>query len=150
MVRWGRSVLGRQQVPRKVPPRFRQGSTKVPRRFHQGSTKVLQVSWCLWGRSILGCPKGSAEGATKVPPKFHQGFTKVPPRFFKFCGVSDFPGQILFGLPKGSALSCLTHTLPVRRKRPIMSLLCGYSLGLFFEFYDVVIIVIFAGIPVRS
>ena len=55
----------------------------------------------LWGRSILGRPKGSTEGSAedsaKLPPRFQQGFTKVPPRFFKFCGVS---GQIHLGPPE--------------------------------------------------
>ena len=67
MVLWGRSVLGRQEVPRKVPQRFR----KVPARVHLGSTKVLNfaVSLVLSGRSVLGCQK--------VPPTFQQGSTKA-------------------------------------------------------------------------
>ena len=112
---WGRSVLGCQKVPRKVPPRFRQGFTKVPPRF----SKFRGVSGSL-GQIRVGLPKGSAEGSTKVSPRFHQGstevlevswclwlsgadpcwaakrfrgrfrqgFTKVPPRFSKFRGVS--------------------------------------------------------------
>ena len=54
MVLWGRSVLGRQKVPRKVPPRFHQ---------------VWSVSGSL-GKIRLGLLKG-AEGST------HQGFTEV-------------------------------------------------------------------------
>ena len=53
-VLWGRSVLGFQKVPRKVPPRFHQGRP----RFHRGSTK-------------------EGQGSTKVPPRSHQGYTKV-------------------------------------------------------------------------
>ncbi len=34
-VLWGRSVLGCEKVPRKVPPRFRRGSTKVSRRLRK-------------------------------------------------------------------------------------------------------------------
>ena len=65
LVLWGRSVLGRQKVPWKVPPRFQ-----------QGCTTVLQVSWCLWfwGRSVLGRQKVLF---TKVPARFHQGSTNV-------------------------------------------------------------------------
>ncbi len=85
-----------------------------------------------WGTcsSVLGC-QNVLEGS----PRFHRGFTKVPPRFFKFRSVFGFLGQIRLGLPKGSALSCLTHAPPVRRKRPIISLLLGYSLGLFHCFF---------------
>ena len=76
MALWGRSVLGRQKVPWKVPP----GSAKVPPRFQQGCSKFHQmfskfrgVSGCP-GRSVcLGLPKGSAEVSTKVSPRFHQG-----------------------------------------------------------------------------
>ena len=90
LVLWGRSVLGCQKVPRKVPPRFREGSAKVPPTFHQASPSFV-VSLILWGRSV-GLPKGSAEGSTKVPPSFS-----------KFRCVSDSLGQIRLGLPKGSA-----------------------------------------------
>ena len=79
MVLWGRSVLGSQKVPLKVPPRF-----------CQGSTKVAQVSWCLWssGQVPLGLPKGSMEGSTKAAPRFRQGSTKVPARVHQ--GSSSF------------------------------------------------------------
>ena len=119
LVLWGRSVLGCQKVPRKVPPRFRQGSTNVPPSFSkfrcfsdslgqirlglpkgsaEGSTKLLQVSLCLWfsGADPSWLPKGSAEGSTKVP-------RKVPPSFSKFRCVSGSLQQIRLGLPKGSA-----------------------------------------------
>ena len=38
--------------------------------------------------------------------------------------------SLLLGSKLHESLTCLTHTNPVRRKRPIMSLLLGYSLGL--------------------
>ena len=94
MVLWGRSVLGSQKVPRKVPPRFRQGSTKVPPRFRQGFTMVPRRVAGFLGQIRLGLPKGSAEG-----------FTEIPPRFSKFRGVSASLGQIRLGLPQGSAES---------------------------------------------
>ena len=53
---WGRSVLLCQKLPRKVPPRFK-----------QGSTKVLQVSWSPWSSGadpFLACQKV----LWKVPP----------------------------------------------------------------------------------
>ena len=71
MVFCGRPVLGRQKVPRKVPPRFQQGCAKVPPSF---------VVALVWGRSVLGFQKVLSEvrqGSTKVSPRFHQGFTKV-------------------------------------------------------------------------
>ena len=75
-VLWGRSVLGCQKVPRKVPPRFHQRSTKIPPRFQRGSPSFV-VSLLLRGRSFLGCQKVPR----KVPPRFHQRSTKIPPRF---------------------------------------------------------------------
>ena len=89
MVLWGRSVLGRQKVPRKVPPRF---STKV----QQGCSTVppvLQVSWCLWF---------SAEW---FRGRIHQGCTEVSPGFHQDC--ASFVVSLVFwgsslGLPKGS------------------------------------------------
>ena len=45
MVLWGRSVLGCQKVPRKVPLRFCHGSTKVLLSlFYEGSTFVSQMT----------------------------------------------------------------------------------------------------------
>ena len=74
MVLWGRSVLGCQKVPRKVPPRFRG-------RFRQGSAKDSP---------------SFRQGFTKVPLSFHQ------PRFSKFRAVSGSLSQVRLGLPKGS------------------------------------------------
>ncbi len=68
MVLWGRSVLGRQKVPRKVTPRFQQGCTKVPPKFF----KFRGVSGFL-AQTRLGLPKGSVEGFTEVSRRFHQG-----------------------------------------------------------------------------
>ena len=79
MVLWGRSVLGRQKVLRKVPPRF-----------HQGCASFV-ISLVFWGKSVLG--------RQKVPRKDH-----VPPRFFKFRGVCGSLRQICLGLSKGSVL----------------------------------------------
>ena len=97
LVLWGRSVLDRQKVPQKVPPRFRQSSSK------QGSTKVPQVSCCLWF-----CGADPSWTAKRFRRRFHQGFakvpaSKVPPRFLKFRAVSGSVGQIRLGPPKGSA-----------------------------------------------
>ena len=100
-----------------------------------GSSAIVQVSgqncfrtlYGSLGQIRLGLPKGSAEGSTKVPPIFQQGFTK---------GSSSFVVSLVFC--SRSVLGCqkvpryhVTHTPPFRRKRPIMSLLLGYSLGLF-------------------
>ena len=85
-----------------------------------GAESLSDSLW-FWGRSVLGRHKV----LRKVPPiplQFQQGFNR---------GVSGPLGQTGLGLSKGSAFSRLTHTPPVRRKRPIMSLLLGYSLGLF-------------------
>ena len=60
MVLWGRSVLGCQKVPQKLPPRLRQGLTKVSPRF-QKLRKFRGVSGLL-GQILFGVPKGSVEG----------------------------------------------------------------------------------------
>ena len=115
MVLWGRSVLGCQKVPRKVPPRFRgrfrQGSAKDSPRFHQGSTKRLQVSWCLWfsEQDPSWAAKRFRGRFHHVPPRFRQGFTKVPPRFSKFRGADPswaakrFRARFHQGSAEGSA-----------------------------------------------
>ena len=46
------------------------------------------------------------------------------------CALHVSP-SLLLGSKLLEVLTCLTHTNPVGRKRPIMSLLLGYSLGLF-------------------
>ena len=96
MVLWGRSVLGRQKVPRKVPPRFQQGCTKVPPRFF----KFRGVSASL-EQIRLGLPQGSVlKGSVEGSPRFHQGFTEVPPRFHQGC--ASFAISLVLGVPKGS------------------------------------------------
>ena len=122
----------------KVPPRFHRGSTKVSPRFHQGCASLV-VSLVFWGRSFWA--------AKRFCGRFHQGCASFD---LQNCG---FLGKVLLlqkSSLEGSAncalylspslllrpklrelLTCLTHTNPVRRKRPIMSLLLGYSLGLF-------------------
>ena len=48
------------------------------------------------------------------------------------CSLHLSPSLVL-GSKLYELLTCLTHTPPMRGKRPIMSLLLGYSLGLFFQ-----------------
>ena len=45
-----------------------------------------------------------------------------------------FSPSLLLGPKLPELLTCLTHTNPVCRKRPIISLLLGFSLGLFYLF----------------
>ena len=124
-----------------------------------GSSAIVKVSgqncfrtlYGSLGQICFGLPKGSAEGSTKVlcmvPPRFRWVcFTKVPhlslkwqlfqKRFFlqgsANCSLHLTPSLVL-GSKLHELLTCLTHTPPIRRKRPIMSLLLGYSLGLFFR-----------------
>ena len=66
----------------------------------------LSPKWVLLHKSSL---EGSAKGALHLFPSFLLGS--------KLCEL----------------LTCLTHTNPVPKKRPIMLLLLGYSLGLFFK-----------------
>ena len=116
MVLWGRSVLGCQKVPRKVPPRSREGSTNVPPSF--------VVSGSL-GWICLGLPKSSVEGSprfhrgsTKVPSRFHQGSIEVPPRFHQ--GSAKVPPRF-----HAAEWSLVEFHLKINR-------CCwGYSLGLF-------------------
>ena len=109
MLLWGRSVLGRQKVPQKVPPRFHHGCTEVSPRFHQGRARFV-VSLVLWGRSVsgrqkvpqkirVGPPKGSAQHPCWAAKRFRRRSVlgrqkvpqKVPPtgllgRAKRFCG----------------------------------------------------------------
>ncbi len=96
----GQIVLGAEKVPRKAPPRFRQGSTKVPARVHQSSTKVLQVSWCLW---FSGADLSWA--AKRLHLKMFCGrFAKVPRRFHQGCASFVislvFSGRSVLGCQK--------------------------------------------------
>ena len=71
----------------------------------------LTVSCGFFGQWLL-LQKGSVEGSAN-------------------CALHLSP-SLLVGSKLRDLLTCLTHTNPVRRKLPIMSLLLGYSLGLFF------------------
>ena len=103
MVLWGRSVLGCQKVPRKVPPRFCHGSTKVSLSlFYQGSTFVSQM--------------------TVVSEKvLFAGFRQL---FF------TFNSQCRSGVKVAWVVDMSHPYTSYPRKRPIMSFLLGYSLGL--------------------
>ena len=118
MVLWGRSVLGRQKVPRKVPPRFFNfrgvsgadpswAAQKVPPRFHQCCASFV-VSMVFWARSVLGCQK---EGSAKVPPRFPNSVSFRAFRHSKGLGAKwhvcllGFFAANGFRLPKGS-LEC--------------------------------------------
>ena len=69
----GGGSLGRQKVPRKVPPRF---------------FKFRAVAGSL-GQIRFGLPKGSVlKGSVEGSPRFYQGFTEVPPRFDQGCASS--------------------------------------------------------------
>ena len=88
----------------------------LPKRFFgvfpkQFFTLVSQSPAVFWAD---GCcfRKGSVEGSAN-------------------CALHLSP-SLLLGWKLRELLTCLTHTNPVRRKRPIMSLLLGYSLGLLF------------------
>ena len=89
----------------------------------------------LRGRSVF-CYKVPRKVLPRFHQRLHQGFTKVAQVSLSLW--SSGAGRL--GLLKGSADGstkvppCLTHTNPVRRKRSIMSLLLGYSLGLFIVF----------------
>ena len=100
LVLWGRSVVGCQKVPQKVPPRLRQ----VSPRFHQ-SSQSLVVSLVLWGRSVVGCQKVPQ----KVPPRLRQ----VSPRFHQ-SSQSLVVSLVVWGRP---VLGC--HKFP--RKVPARS-----------------------------
>ena len=90
----------------------------------------LTVSCGFWGKWLL------------LQKRFCGGFRQ---QFFRFvskwfllhksslegsanCALHLSP-SLLVGSKLHELLTCLTHRNPVRRKRPIMSLLLGYSLG---------------------
>ena len=60
--------------------KFHQGSAKVSPRFHQASPSFV-VSLVLWGRFVLGLPRGSSWAAKR----FCGRFLEVPPRFRQGC-----------------------------------------------------------------
>ena len=101
MALWGRSILGRQNVPRKVP-------TKVPPRFHQGFTKNPPSFSEFHGvsRSVLGLPRGSSWAAKRFCGRFHRGSTKVSPRLRKFRDRFSLPSLLYVCLPVPS--TCFT------------------------------------------
>ena len=119
------------------------GFAKVPLRF----SKFWGVSGFLGRSFLVGCQKGF-EG--RFPPRFHWGcFTKVPhlslkwllfqKRFFlqgsANCSFTIGNSQSRSGV-KVAWVVDMSHpytSYPIR-KRPIMSLLLGYSLGLFLYF----------------
>ena len=79
-------------------------SEKVLWRVPATSLYISLPNGCFFIKSSL---KGSANCALHLPP------------------------SLLLGSELRELLTCLNHTNPVRRKRPIMSLLLGYSFGLF-------------------
>ena len=103
----GGSVFGCRKVPRKVSPRFREGSAKVSPKLHHGRFHEARLSFAaslvLWGRSVLRFRGSFHQGSAKFPPSFHQVFTQAPPNFPKCRGVFGSLEQIRLGLPKGSA-----------------------------------------------
>ena len=140
-----RSVLGCQKVPGKVPPRSRQGSTKVAPRFQQGFTKQgLAGCWPCHTRDLT-TPAGLYRKAPWPSNDHRVVFANVvrsvlicfSSTAFVFgscsanCSLHSSP-SLLLGPKLSELLTCLTHTPLVRWKRPITSLLLGYSLGLFF------------------
>ena len=134
------SAEGSTNVP-TMPRQVHQCPTKVSPRCHQGSPSFVIRA---------GCQKG-----LRVPPRVHHGSTKVSLTLFHegstfvsqmavvservlvgaLCRFSNCSLQLCPSLVLGSklheSLTCLTHTLPIRRGRPILSVLLGYSLGLF-------------------
>ena len=107
-----------------------------PKRFFgvfpkQFFTLVSQSPAFFWAN---GCcfRKGSVEGPAKnslhLSPKWlllHKNSLEGSAN----CALHLSP-SLLLGPKLRELLTCLTHTNPVRRKWPIMSLLLGYSLGL--------------------
>ena len=172
MVFWGRSVLGcpkgsaEGSTPRFV--KFRgvsgllgqiglglpqgwkvgQGSTKVSPRFHQGfirHSKGLGAKWrvCLLG-SLQQMTFASQKVLWSVPQTvLYIGLTVLPGFLGKwlllhkrFCGgfancALHLSPSLLLQSKLSELLTWLTYTNPVHRKRPIMLLLLGYSLGIF-------------------
>ena len=109
----------------------------LPKRFFgmfpkQFFTLVSQSPAVFW---VNGCcfRKGSVEGSANyslyLSPKWLLLQTSSLEGSAN-CALHLSP-SLLLGSKMAEVLTCLTHTNPVRRKRPIMLLLLGYSLGLF-------------------
>ena len=100
------------------------------------------VLYIHWSHTLLpffwanGCcfRKGSVEGSADYSLHLSLKWLLLP-----YCSLEGSANcflhlshSLLLGSKLCELLTCLTHTNPVRRKRPIMSLLLGYSLGFFF------------------
>ena len=120
--------------------RFHQGSTKVPPKFFKfrGVSLVSQSPAVFWANGCCfrkGSVEGSANYSLHLSPKWlllHKGSLEGSAN----CALHLSP-SLLLGSKLRELLTCLTHTNPVRRKRRIMSLLLGYSLGLLLEVQEV-------------
>ena len=107
-----------------------------PKRFFgvfpkQFFTFVSQSPAVFWANGCCfrkGSVEGSANYSLHLSPKLlYKGSLEGSAS----CALHLSP-SVLLGSKLRELFTRLTHTNPVRRKQPIMSLLLGYSLGLFF------------------
>ena len=136
-------------------PRFSSGVLcskwlSPPKRFSgvfpkQVFTLVSQSPAVFWANGCCfrkGSVEGSANYSLHVSPKWlllHKSSLEGSAK----CALHLSPSLLLVSKLR-ELLTCLTHTNPVRRKRPIMSLLLGYSLGLFFVHVEIFIATMFS------
>ena len=124
-----------------MPRQVHQCPTKVSPRCHQGSPGFVVWAGC---QKVMRVPPRVHHGSTKVSLKlFYEGSTFVSQMavvservlFGALCRFSNCSLHLCPNLVLASKLhewlTCLTHTLPIRRGRPILSVLLGYFLGLF-------------------
>ena len=89
------------------------------------SPAVFWANGCCFRK---GSVEGSANYSLHLSPKWLLLY-KTSLRGSANCALHLSP-SLLLGSKLRELLTCLTHTNPFRRKRPIMLLLLGYSLGL--------------------
>ena len=92
------------------------------------SHSLLRFFWANGCCFRKGSVEGSANYSLHLSPKL---LYKSSLEGSANCALHLSP-SVLLGSKLRELFTCLTHTNPVRRKQPIMSLLLGYSLGLFF------------------
>ena len=101
-------------------------------RLPKGSLECSPNSSSHWSHSLLRFFGQMVNYSVHLSPKWlllHESSLEGSAN----CALHLSPGLLLES-KLCEVLTCLTHTNPVRRKQPIMSLLLGYSLGLYIFF----------------
>ena len=111
----------------RLPKGFLECSPNCPAHSSQQSLPQFLGKWLLLQKRFCGgFPQPfSTSLVSQIAVASQKNLWRVPPT------ASHLSRSLLLGAKLRELLTCLNHTNRVHRKRPIMSLLLGYSLGLF-------------------